>query len=87
MGILRITIKDKNHLPKSDTYQFHTNRNESEIFTHEYNDSLSCRFKFNPDFLSYCYKNMHWLWEAYLINRTIQNMEFIEDSNIEELGY
>jgi hypothetical protein len=87
MNILKIDIKDKNHFLKHYTYVFQTDKSQNEIFTNDNNDTLRCGYKFNPDFLSFCYKNMHWLWEAYLINGTIEKMEFIDTSNIKELGY
>ena len=87
MNILKIDIKDKNHFPKRDTYMFYTDKSQSEIFTKENNDTYRCGYKFNPDFLSFCFKNLHWLWEAYLIDGTVDKMGFIDSNNIKELGY
>lgn len=87
MNILKIVLKDKNHLLKRYTYVFQTDKLQDEIFTNDSNDTLRCRYKFNPDFLSFCYKNMYWLWEAYIIHGTIDKIEFIDSNNIKELGY
>lgn len=77
MNILKIVVGHEYDEDYSE-FIFRTNMPKRKF----YDENL----KLNSDFVSYLYKNNHWLWEQYMNNR-IEDITYFHEDSLDIIDY